>query len=99
MQKKCNTIHVCAFLGMQSLRIKVNPDVERGLYSIISGWRTCLGQLLKTNKQTNKNTLIEYQKKKRKKERKKADPSTWFFWSVRKGQTNIFFFFFFFFFL
>ena len=36
MQKKCNTIHVCAFLGMQSLRIKVNPGVERVLYSIIA---------------------------------------------------------------
>ena len=35
--QKCNTIHMCALLGMQNLRIKVNPGVERGLYSIISG--------------------------------------------------------------
>ena len=32
---------VCALLGMQqNLRIKVNPGVERGLYSIASGKRT-----------------------------------------------------------
>ena len=37
MQKKCNTIHVCTFLNMQNLRIKVNPGDERGLYSIIAG--------------------------------------------------------------
>ena len=37
MQKKYNTIHVCAILGMQNLRIKVNPGVARGLYSIITG--------------------------------------------------------------
>ena len=30
MHKKCNTIHVCAFLGMQNHIIKVNPGVEGG---------------------------------------------------------------------
>ena len=31
MQKKCNTIHVCGFLGMQNLRIKGDPGVEMGV--------------------------------------------------------------------
>ena len=47
MQKKCNTIHVRPFLGMQSLRIKINPGVERGLYSIISDLKNLFGTVIK----------------------------------------------------
>ena len=47
MQKKYHTIHVCAFLGTQSLRIKVNPGIERGLYSIISDFKDLFGTFMK----------------------------------------------------
>ena len=56
MQKKCNTIHVCAFLGMQSLKIKVNPGVERELHVFHYIWlKNLFGTLIK-----NSNILFEH---------------------------------------
>ena len=89
--KKCNTIHVCAFLGMQNLRIKVNLGVERGLYSIwlkkLSG--TIIKKILTFYVNIFvKKCKIEHQKKKKQNKKKKGKKKAYLFFPNILGRSK-----------
>ena len=92
-QKKCNFINVCAFLGMQSLRIGLILVLEMVVFQYI--WlNTFLGQILYILT-FYLNVFVEKYKvehKKKKKKKKQLTHVNWFFGSVRKKgkQTSIF---------
>ena len=87
MHKKCNIIHVCVFLGMQSLRIKVNPGVERGCIPLYLD-KEPFWDSYKKVEHFIWTFLLQIQNWISKKKKKKDNP----FFLVGKGQTNIYFF-------